>query len=273
MLVARSSLIYFKWTRLVGQTLGILLIINVLLILTELPFTLSFLYRGSLSYKSLCPVWILINYTLFILSIILIAWTAIERYLFIYHDHFMKRHRFLVHYAPIGLFIVYTPMFYVGLVIIYPCEQAYDVRSFICGGPCYLLYSLPTFIDWSFNVIFTLLVTCFFNVLLIVCNVLQRQRMKRAIITAGTSSQWVSQRHDEHRLSCICPLASIDTLECATIFHLFAVRHRMGAVRHCIDVGHVRQSSHPRLPAENLLLLLSVHANHVSAVHVSIVYA
>ena len=164
-----------------------------LIILTELPFTLAFLHRGVVAADHLCPVWILINYTLFILSISLTTWASIERYFFIYHEHFINRHRILLHYAPIGYLIVYTPLFYVGLVLFYPCQQAYNLYSYLCAGPCYLLQIVPCLIDWCINVIAVLLVTCVMNIVLIVCNAQQRHRMKRLIINAGNTQQWVSR--------------------------------------------------------------------------------
>ncbi|CAF5143513.1 unnamed protein product, partial [Rotaria sp. Silwood1] len=158
----------FKWNRLASQIFGILLIVNALLILFELPFTLTYLYDGFVRHENICPVWILINYSLFILSIILIAWTSIERYLFIYHEQLITRCRILLHYIPIGCFIVYTPLFYISLVLFYPCQQAFSEYSYICGGPCYLFHIVPCVIDWLFNVVLVLLITCVMNIILIV---------------------------------------------------------------------------------------------------------
>ncbi|CAF0742429.1 unnamed protein product [Adineta ricciae] len=180
----------FKWKRLVTQIFGILLIVNALLILAELPFTLQFLYKGYLLNAHLCPVWVLINYSLFILSMILITWTSIERYLFIYHELFIKHHSILFHYLPVVLFSLYTPIFYISLVIFYPCEQAYTVYSYICNGPCYLFNSVPCLIDWGINVVLVLGITCFVNIVIIIRNIIQRGRMKRLIITAGNRQQW-----------------------------------------------------------------------------------
>jgi hypothetical protein len=132
-----------------------------------------------------------VNYSLFILSIILIAWASIERYLFIYHERFITNHIILLHYAPILCFTCYTPSFYVGLVMFYPCEQAFDSYQYICGSPCYLLNIVPCLVDWMMNVVVVLLITCTFNIILIVCHFQQRHRMKRSIVTTGKSRQWV----------------------------------------------------------------------------------
>ncbi len=132
------------------------------------------------------------NYTLFILSIILTAWTSIERYLFIYHGHLMIRHQIMLHYAPVVFFTLYTCLFYVGIVVFYPCEQAYNVHSYICGGPCYLFEMVPCLIDWIINVVLVLLITCIVNVMLIFINIKQRYRMKRSIITVGKRKHWVN---------------------------------------------------------------------------------
>lgn len=172
--------------------MGVLVVVNGLIIVAELPFTLTYLHEGLVLNQNICPAWILINYSLFILSIILTTWTSIERYFFIFHEQFMKRHRFILHYIPIGCFSVYTPIFYMILVIFYPCQQAFTLNNYLCGGPCYLFQLIPCMVDWSFNVAFMLLVTCVMNMLLIVLNIRQKYRMKTSIITAGKSQQWVN---------------------------------------------------------------------------------
>jgi hypothetical protein len=186
-------LYHFKWNHLVNQIFGILLIVNGLIIVAELPLTLTYLYHGFVRDMSICSGWVLVNYTLFMLSISLTAWTSIERYLFIYHEHFIKKHSILLHYFPVGIHFIYTPLFYVGLVIFYPCQQAYTPYSYICGGPCYLFQIIPCMIDWGFNVGFVLLITCVVNIILIFSNIHQRDRMKRAIITARKSQEWVKR--------------------------------------------------------------------------------
>ncbi|CAM2729134.1 unnamed protein product [Rotaria socialis] len=183
-------LYHFRWNRLANQILGVLVTVNLLTILFELPFTLIYLRDGFVRNQKICPGWILVNYSLFILSIILIAWASIERFLFIYNEQLIKRCRILLHYIPIGFFIVYTPTFYTGLVIFYPCEQAFNPTNYICGGPCYLFRIVPCMIDWGTNVVLVLLVTCFMNSFLIIYNVKQRFRMRGSIITADKSQQW-----------------------------------------------------------------------------------
>jgi len=154
---------------------------------------LTYLHDGLVSNLKICSAWILVNYILFVLSIIFIAWTSIERYFFIFHEHFITQHRVLLHYLPLGLFTIYAPLFYMGFVLLYPCQSAYISESYICGGPCYLFYMVPCLFDWCFNVVFFLLVTCIVNVILIITNIRQRQRMKRLIITAHNTQQWVIQ--------------------------------------------------------------------------------
>jgi hypothetical protein len=157
----------------------------------------TYLYDGFVRNLNICPGWVLVNYSLFILSIILTAWTSIERYLFIYHEHFILHYRIVLHYLPIGFFSFYTPSFYVGLVIFYPCQQVYTPYSYICGGPCYLFEIAPCMTDWGINVVVVLLITCIVNIILIVSNIKQRHRMRRSIVTARKSQQWVTKQfHD-----------------------------------------------------------------------------
>jgi hypothetical protein len=144
-----------------------------------------------ISTKNGCTGWITLNYSLSLLSIILMAWTSIERYLFIYYERFMIRHYILLHYIPIGCIIIYCPLFYIGVVVLYTCQPVYNVNLYLCGGACYQLESALGLIDWMGNGIAMVMITFIVNVILILRHLIQRHRMRRAVITADGRSQWV----------------------------------------------------------------------------------
>ena len=94
-----------------------------------MSFTLYFLYEGTVYSENKCATWITFNYSLFQLSIFLMTWTSVERYFFIYHERFIMRHIILLHYGPITILILYCSVLYVGIVILYTCQPAYDIHT------------------------------------------------------------------------------------------------------------------------------------------------
>ncbi|UJR24708.1 hypothetical protein I4U23_006082 [Adineta vaga] len=183
-------LYHFQWRHLQTQIYAFVLIVNVLILAVELPITLYFLYYGTIFFENRCAGWITLNYSLFQLSVYLMAWTSIERYLFIYHEHFIMRHIILLHYGPIVLLSLYCPSLYIGIVAFYTCKPIYDVRLYICGGPCYSLELTVGLLDWIGNGISMEMTTLFINIILIIRHFIQRHRMKKAILTAAGRQQW-----------------------------------------------------------------------------------
>ncbi len=174
-----------------SQIYGVLLIVNALIIITELPFTLIFLHEGSIKLESICTFWIMINHTLFLTSIMLMAWTSIERYLLIYHERLMLRHIILLHYAPIITIILYSIFFYVGSILLYKCQPTYNVRLYVCGGACYQYQLQLGLIDMIVNAMRSVMTTFIVNLVLIIRHVLQRYYMKRSVIPISKNLQWV----------------------------------------------------------------------------------
>lgn len=183
---------HFKWRHLQTQIYGFVLIVNGLIVVVELPITLYFLHEGTIHWESRCAGWITLNYSLFQLSIYLMAWTSIERYLFIYHERLIMGHIIVLHYAPIVLLTLYCPILYICIVLFYTCQPAYDVHYYICGGPCYSLERVLGLLDWLGNGVSMEFLTLFINVILIVRHSIQRFRMRRLVITADRRQQWVS---------------------------------------------------------------------------------
>lgn len=187
------SFFHFKWRHLQSQIYGFLLIVNGLIISVELSFTLYFLHEGTIHSESRCAAWITLNFSLFQLSIYLMAWTSIERYLFIYHERLILGHIILLHYAPIVLVSMYCPLFYMGTVLLHNCQPIYDVRLYICGGPCYSFELGLGLFDWIGNGICMEMVTLITNIVLIIRHIIQRCQMRRVIVTADGRHRWVGR--------------------------------------------------------------------------------
>ena len=185
------SFYHFKWSRLQSQIYGFVLIVNSLIIAVELPFTLYFLHKGTVYSESICSGWITLNYSLFELSILLMVWTSIERYLFIYHERFILRHIILFHYGPTIVLTLYCSVLYVGIVVVHTCQPAYNVYLYICGGPCYSSEQFLGMFDWIGNGVIMQFGILVINVILILRHLVQRHRMKQSVVTAARRQQWV----------------------------------------------------------------------------------
>jgi hypothetical protein len=174
------------------QIYGIVIIINALIIVLELPITLYFLYNGTLYSDGICTSWITFNHSLFLLTTAMIAWTSIERYLFIHHEQIIMHHTMLLHYIPIICIALYSPLFYIGVVVLYPCKPTYELELYLCGGACYEFESILGTIDWLGNDICMVIITLIVNVILIVCHLIQRFQTQGVIIAARRRFQWVN---------------------------------------------------------------------------------
>ena len=137
------------------------------------------------------PGWIVLNYSLIQLNIFLMAWTSIERYLFIYHAHLIKQYFLFLHSIPIAVLYIFTPLLYIGLVIFYPCKSSYDVRVYLCGGSCYSSEESVGFYDWFGNGVVVQTTTLVVNVVLVIRHLIRRHRLKRVIISTNRRQQWV----------------------------------------------------------------------------------
>ncbi len=104
-----------------------------------MPLTLILLNTGFVAIQTyeFCLFWPAYNYALGSVNLMLMAYGCIERYFLVFHQGFFKKHLILLHYGPICFFLIYPPLLYIGLVVLYPCENYFDYTQFVCGGPCY----------------------------------------------------------------------------------------------------------------------------------------
>ena len=119
------------------------------------------------------------------------AWTSIERYPFIYHERFIKRRTNVYHHVPIVTFCLYCPLFYTGVVMFHHYQPMYDIRLYLCDGACYALEPTLGLFDCLFNGIFIDTIIVCIDMVAITRHLIQRRRMKTAILTADARQQWV----------------------------------------------------------------------------------
>ncbi|CAF3811668.1 unnamed protein product [Adineta steineri] len=156
-----------------------LLIINFIEVTTELPFTLTVLHTGYVAVQSplFCQFWIVYNYSIIVIGLMYMAYGCIQRYFLIFHRVFFQQHLIFFHYTPLVIFLIYPTLLYFGLVVIYPCEAAFDYTQFVCGGACYEYQFTLGLFDWLSNVFGPVIIGVIATTLLIVRVLIQKRRV------------------------------------------------------------------------------------------------
>ena len=127
------------------------LLVNFVIVTIDFTCHLIYLRRGVLVPSSpvLCLVWQFVDYALWYGDLFLKLWTAIQRHILIFHSGILlgARRRLLLHFIPLAVFTLYTPIVYTGLVFLYPANYTYDFHVLLCGGP-YYYNAIPSWLLW-----------------------------------------------------------------------------------------------------------------------------
>ena len=166
--------------RLHNHAIIAILVTYFLLLVIELPITLAFAYRGYVlpSSPEFCSFWIGCNYGLFAIGSYLLAFASIERYFLIFHDHFVRSWRHLVHYPPMAVCILYPILFYSLMITVSPCQNTYNYERYLCGNACYQQQLIEGTIDWIFNGSLPIVVIALINVVLAVRVTCQKRSIR-----------------------------------------------------------------------------------------------
>ncbi|CAF0966319.1 unnamed protein product [Adineta ricciae] len=183
------SLYHFNLRRFHSQIYGLLLLVNLLFFITDLPFTLAFLYCGSIPVNK-CTLWIFFNYLLATLNILLMTWASIERYLFIYHDSYIRRHIFALHYMPTIVIILYSIVYYVVVILLNSCQPSYNTYLYVCAGACYQYEFKVGLIDVFIHGILSVCIIFIINLTLILRHIVYIYRRKQRAIQIKKSHHW-----------------------------------------------------------------------------------
>jgi len=255
------------------RILAPLLMNNAITIVTELPITLIYLENGAVYSERICTGWIVLNYSLFLLSITLMAWASVERYLFIHHEPMITGHYILLHYVPVGCLLLYCPLFYLGTVLLYKCKSNYNVYRYVCGGPCYQYQPIIGSIDRLGNVLCVVLVTFVINLILIIRHIIQRHRMKRCIITTNGKQQWVRIVFVRIQINFLYMIASLIEIDYASTFALVTKRDWMDSIFYDYIYSNLYQYSTIRLSSFDFLRLYAIFTDYTITLHLSFIYA
>ncbi|CAF3270734.1 unnamed protein product [Rotaria sp. Silwood2] len=168
-----------------NQALLVLMIINFLELVVDMPMPIHYYYLGYVdpATPGYCTWWTYCEYSLHLISELIVATMAIQRHALIFQANaFHSRLKlFALYYAPLALCIAYPIILYIGIIILYPCDGTqWDYTANLCGyANCYLVYNkaLGTY-DWTNNGL-PAIVIFLANMLLIMRVVRHRSRLQQ----------------------------------------------------------------------------------------------
>jgi hypothetical protein len=150
----------------------------------DLPFTISSYRLGYDIFRSkgFCQWWYWIDYTLVAMSLLVTSIASIQRYVLIFRSHLLRysRTRCLIHYLPLLVCLIYSSLFYLIVVFVYPCETyPYDNDNLFCPLPCYSNNTILISIDWILNCIIPLIIIIISHLILVSWMILSMRTINR----------------------------------------------------------------------------------------------
>ena len=165
----------------------VLLTVNSLLLVVDLPMAMSFYLQHGIwpALDSYCIWWTWFEFSLNTIGLFLMAWISVERHIFIFQPRAMTQGRWrkwMFHYTPIVLCLLWTPIFYMVIVVVSPfCTTVWDFNAVICGVPCYLTVDFLGQFDFIFNIASPIIIMMLANVALVIRVIRQKRALHQAI--------------------------------------------------------------------------------------------
>ncbi|CAF2686783.1 unnamed protein product [Rotaria sp. Silwood2] len=107
------------------------------------------------------------------------GFTAIERYLLVFHRQFLQQHLVVLHYIPMILCIIYPIGLYTYLIFFYPCINQFTYTMITCNAPCYFYETTISTFDQFIDLIFPVVVSSLASLVLLSRIVWQKRRMQQ----------------------------------------------------------------------------------------------
>ena len=167
---------FSHWPAMITKSLHhhaifLLTIVSLLYTSFDLPFSINYFRIGQHPYRSIpfCLWWYWFDSSLLSMSLFLTATASIQRHILIFNSQWLhvKRTRWLVHYIPLIISVLYPPVFYVAFIFLYQCQVYFDPAEGWCTYPCYMDDTLLFNIDWLLNTVSPVLVIVLANISLI----------------------------------------------------------------------------------------------------------
>ncbi|CAF1052484.1 unnamed protein product [Rotaria sordida] len=141
-------------------------------LLTHFPIYLNYLRLGYVwpQTPAMCQLWWFVGDGYADTMTILMAWGSFERHILIFHDRWVatSRKRIFVHYLPITLIIIYSPLYYLIVMGFPPCENIYDYTEKSCSSSCLYRNDILLMYDTLINDILATLLVAIFSISLII---------------------------------------------------------------------------------------------------------
>lgn len=212
------------------QSLMALLIVNFLQLTMDMPMPIHFYHIGYVdpATHGYCTWWTFFEYSVEVISALLMCFISLQRHLLIFHDHLFRIawKRVLIHHIPMAICILYPIILYLSMIVFYPCDGSqWDFTSSVCGyANCHLFYSerLAMF-DWIAQNGLPSMIILFANVSLLIRVVRHKLQFQRAI-------RWKKQRRMTLQLLSISILFLISWLPSLIIVLIQVLFNRSFAV-------------------------------------------
>ena len=83
---------------------------------------------------SFCSVWAFFDWGIYCTQTMLFAWGSFERHVLIFHDRLLKKkfHRFVLHYLPLVIILVYCFIYYSIMYLFPPQPNTFDYTEMFC---------------------------------------------------------------------------------------------------------------------------------------------
>ena len=151
--------------------------------LIVVPRIINYLYSGhTLPETNInCLIWQWCDYLLFGIVNILIFCVSMERFLLILYSYLYgtARRRFIFHYLPIIILIIYITIFYTAAILMNSCELNFNFGQPLCGFPCYTMTTSISLYDTIVHSWLPLFGSTFVDVYLVIQVVHRRQTIQR----------------------------------------------------------------------------------------------
>ncbi|UJR07908.1 hypothetical protein I4U23_012191 [Adineta vaga] len=153
--------------------------------LIHAPFSINLFRTGSVWPRSIiaCSIWRFTAYLGCNANDVLLAWAAVERHILIYHSNMLRisRNRFLFHYLPIILLVIYLFGFNAACFLTPACFANYNFNVVFCDATC--LNSVPFMASWYLmvNQLVAATLAIIFSLILWVRVIVKRKRSKGSI--------------------------------------------------------------------------------------------
>lgn len=175
-----------------NHTILFILLFGLPIQLLDINFYLAFFHYGFVqpSTPALCRFWWFLDYGIYNGGLILTAWLAIERHILIFHEQRItnRRGRFVFHYLPLSVLIIYDLVFYIVVIYFLSCEDTYVYTTPVCGAsPCYQSDDILGLWEFFVNTTAPILIEAIASVLLVFRVQWQKRRLRQ-------STQWRKYR-------------------------------------------------------------------------------